>query len=351
MASTKKDQRIEVRFLQKSGMSQVEIGRRLRDVHGAAAISQTTVRRWFQRAEQGKNLKDQARSGQPKKRTPENIQEATDILNDDRRTSLRGLSRMLQISKGTTHKLLHKDLEMTKKSAKWVPHLLTDGQKQRRVLMAWQSLAMMRRRVNPINQVVMEDESWICAWEPESNRASKQWLRQGEPRPEKVCKEQSTQKVMLTVFFDEIGMIHYETTPTGLGIGGEVYRGILGCFVTALEQKRPDLYRNPHTWALLHDGAPAHRARVCLRFLGEQSIQLLPHPGYSPDLTPADFWFFNRVKEPLRGIRFRDVQALIAALQETIDNVQVPEFAAAMDRFLEHLHRCIAAQGSYFERS
>ncbi len=60
---------------------------------------------------------------------------------------------------------------------------------------------MMRRRVNPINHVIVEDESWICAWEPESNRVSKQWLQQGEPRPQKVRKEQSSQKVMLTVFF------------------------------------------------------------------------------------------------------------------------------------------------------
>ncbi len=128
MPSTKKEQRIEVHFLQQSGMSQVEVCRKLRQVHGQSAISQTTVRRWFQRAVDGEELKDKACSGYPKKWTAEKIQQATDILNNDRRTSLRGLSRMLDISKRTTHKLIHKDLEMTKKSAKWVPHLLTDAQ-------------------------------------------------------------------------------------------------------------------------------------------------------------------------------------------------------------------------------
>ncbi len=340
-----------MRFLEQSGMSQVDICRKLREVHGDAALSQTSVRRWFVRAQEGDNLKDKARSGRPKKRTPEKIQEATEKLDTDHHTSLRGLSRMLQISKGTTHKLLHKDLNMSKKSAKWVPHLLTDQQKQRRVMMCRQTLAMMRRRHNPIQHIVVEDESWVCAWEPESNRASKQWLKPGELRPQKVRKEQSTQKVMLTVFFDEIGVIHHETTPSGLGIRGEVYCGILGRFMESLQEKRPDLHRNRHNWALLHDGALAHKARINIRFLGEERVQLLPHPGYSPDLSPADYWFFNRVKEPIRGVRFCNVDALKTAIQESIDSVQVPEYSAAMDRFPERLRKCIAAQGTYFERS
>ncbi len=130
-----------------------------------------------------------------------------------------------------------------------------------------------------------------------------------------------------------------------------MYWQILGRFVTALQQKRPDLDLNRHTWALLHDGAPAYKSGLCVHYLQEERIQLLPHPGYSPDLSPADFWFFNHVKEPLRGVQYRDVQELMAALEASIDNVQVPEFAAAMDRFPERLRCCIAAQGTYFERS
>ncbi len=260
MQSTKKEQCVEIRFMQKSGMNQIAIAHQLELVHGRNALSLTSVNRWFHRNLAGDDLKDKLRSGRPKKYTAAKVQEASDILDRDRRTSLHGLSRLLNISKGTTHKLVHKDLQMTKKSAKWVPHLLTQAQKDRRVAMARQSLAMLRRRVNPIHHVVVEDEPWIWAWDPESKRASQHWLKAGEECPEKPRQERSTQKLMLTVFFDEIGVIHQEITPNGLGIGGEIYRNMLQNFLVSLHDKRPDMFRDQQSWALLHDGAPAHIA-------------------------------------------------------------------------------------------
>ncbi|GFU82199.1 hypothetical protein TNCV_4466501 [Trichonephila clavipes] len=36
----------------------------------------------------------------------------------------------------------------------------------------------------------------------------------------------------------------------------------------------------------------------------QNNVEILPHPPYSPDLTPCDIWMFPQLQKPLRGKRF-----------------------------------------------
>ena len=42
----------------------------------------------------------------------------------------------------------------------------------------------------------------------------------------------------------------------------------------------------------------------------EMGNKIVPHPPYSPDMSPCDFWMFPRLKEKLRGRRFEDVEEM-----------------------------------------
>ncbi len=52
-------------------------------------------------------------------------------------------------------------------------------------------------------------------------------------------------------------------------------------------------------WFFHWDNAPVHTAGDVQDWFAANSIQLLSHPPYSPDLAPADFFLFRRVKEEL----------------------------------------------------
>jgi hypothetical protein len=39
----------------------------------------------------------------------------------------------------------------------------------------------------------------------------------------------------------------------------------------------------------------------------QHSIPVVPHPPYSPDLAPCDFFLFPRLKSTLNGKQFQDV--------------------------------------------
>jgi len=40
---------------------------------------------------------------------------------------------------------------------------------------------------------------------------------------------------------------------------------------------------------------------VIVEFLAKKRIKLLSHPPYSPDLTPADYFLFPKLKKELAG--------------------------------------------------
>lgn len=178
----KQDQRIEVRFMFKEGLTQKEILTKLRAVHGAQALSKSSVQRWVWRFQnEGDAVGDKPKSGHPKirDRVRPVIQAA---LQTDRRRTICQLANHAQVSTGTVHNVLKKDLALKKKPAKWIPHLLTAAQHLRRVTMARAALGMMRTtRRNPgIRTVVVMDESWFHTWDPESKEDSKQWLAEGQ---------------------------------------------------------------------------------------------------------------------------------------------------------------------------
>lgn len=47
-------------------------------------------------------------------------------------------------------------------------------------------------------------------------------------------------------------------------------------------------------------------------------MEALPHPPYSPDMSSPDYNLFRKLKEPLRGVRFKDLSALINAVNRRI---------------------------------
>ena len=62
-----------------------------------------------------------------------------------------------------------------------------------------------------------------------------------------------------------------------------------------------------------HDNAPAHKATTS--FLEQSQLDLLPHPLYSPDLAPSDFFLFPLVKKGMKGRKFHTREEILSALK------------------------------------
>ncbi|UYV80850.1 hypothetical protein LAZ67_19001985 [Cordylochernes scorpioides] len=84
---------------------------------------------------------------------------------------------------------------------------------------------------------------------------------------------------------------------------GQAYKEIRVCLRDAIRRKRNQLFKS-NQWKLLHDDAPAHRAIIVQDYLAKHSVSVLPHPPYSADIAPCDFFFFPKLKMTLKGRRF-----------------------------------------------
>ena len=77
----------------------------------------------------------------------------------------------------------------------------------------------------------------------------------------------------------------------------------------------------------------------------KMGIKTVPHPPYSPDLAPCDFWLFPK----LRGCRYETNEEMKEAVTKIIDTLTQEDFHGAFHKLLERYNKCIAARGDYFE--
>ena len=79
-------------------------------------------------------------------------------------------------------------------------------------------------------------------------------------------------------------------------------------------------------WFLLHNNAPSHSATIRKQFLAQRKVTVLDHPPYSPDLAPADYFLFPKVKSDLKGCLFDPISDIEKAVTGTLNTIAKDDF-------------------------
>ena len=78
--------------------------------------------------------------------------------------------------------------------------------------------------------------------------------------------------------------------------------------------------------------------------------ELIPHPAYSLDLSPSDFFLFPNLKKDIGGLHFRSDEEVVTAVEEWV-NGKDPDFFSSGLMALEHRwSKCITLEGNYIEK-
>lgn len=283
----------------------------IRKVYGNDSMSDTQIKEWFRRFKDGRaSVDSDPRSGRPStSKTAENVERVRSAINKNRRLTVRELEEDLGIPKTIVSRILTEDLGMSRVIAKFVPRVLTEDQKNSRVEIAKDILESIKKDPDLLKRIITGDETWVYGYNPDTKAQSSQWATKEEPRPKKARQSRSNVKAMLTVFFDQEGVVHHEYAPRSRTINKEYYLEVLKRLRHALRRKRPHLWKSGN-WLLHHDNAPAHSSHLIQEFLTKHGIVQLRQPLYSPDIAPCDFWLFPMLKYPLKGKRFDDVEEI-----------------------------------------
>jgi len=117
-------------------------------------------------------------------------------------------------------------------------------------------------------------------------------------------------KVMLSIWWDQKGVIHYELLKSSQIITGQVYRQQLICLKQALSEKRLEYATRHESVIFHHENSRPHVAVPVKNYLENKGWEVLPHPLYSSDLAPSDYHLFHSMQNDLSGKRFTSEQEI-----------------------------------------
>ncbi|QQP36253.1 Mariner Mos1 transposase, partial [Caligus rogercresseyi] len=256
------------------------------------SISQSQIYRISALVKAGKDSSDKrSTNGRRKVRTDDFIEAVRVYVEADRRVTMEELAIKFETSINTIFHVLHDDLGLSIKSARWIPKMLTEDHKMKRVRCAQAFLKLnFELGLEFLDKIVTKDEISVSFFTPESKRGSSQWLPKGSNPPLK-------KKQMVLSFFDNCGVIFQHYLPVRTSVTVAVFKDVMNMFLKKFKEK---------DWYFHFNNAPCHMANSTKEFLAKKGIKVIDHPPYSPDLAPADFFYFPVMKKMLEGVEIVD---------------------------------------------
>uniref|UniRef100_A0A0K0FST4 Histone-lysine N-methyltransferase SETMAR (inferred by orthology to a human protein) n=1 Tax=Strongyloides venezuelensis TaxID=75913 RepID=A0A0K0FST4_STRVS len=229
----------------------------------------------------------------------------------------RRISEDLGVLKDTVCRHL-KQIGKTKKLDQWVPHELTEKQKNSRIEICFSLL--LRNKNDPfLDRIVTCEEKCILY---DNRKRAGQWLDKAEALKQFPKPQITPKKVMVTVWWSSKGLIHYKFMKPGETINSESYCAKLEKMHQILSKQRLSLV-NRKCPILLHDNK-----------LNDSKYEILPLPSYSPDFASTDFHFLKNLDQFLKDKFFKDEEAIKIAFEEFIASREVNFYANGINKLV-----------------
>ncbi|XP_067126777.1 histone-lysine N-methyltransferase SETMAR-like [Centruroides vittatus] len=303
----------------KLGNNATETTKKICNVYGSGVISDRAVRKWFTKFRSGDfSLKDEERPGRSSDFDDDVLKV---LIEQNPRQMTRELAEKLHTSQSTIN-----------------CHLQKLGKKVDSCY-----LAFLAKKESFLAKIVTGDEKWITYKNVIRKRqwVDKNYQPQPDPKP-----SVHGRKILLCVWWDCQGIIHFELLPRNETVTANVYIQQLEQLRLKLHEKHPALV-NRKKITLLHDNARPHTAKITQEKILEFGWSVLPHPPYSLDLAPTDFHLFRALQNALQGQCFQNDDQVQEFIQEFFDS-KPPEFCArGIDKLPEKWQEVINNDGEY----
>jgi histone-lysine N-methyltransferase SETMAR len=97
------------------------------------------------------------------------------------------------------------------------------------------------------------------------------------------------------------------------------------------------------------DNARPHTAETTWQFMEQNLMQRAPHPAYSPDLAPSDYYLFGYVKQLLSVCQFADQDSLLQAASNILVGIEKVTLENVFHNWVKRPCQCSATGGEYVE--
>jgi len=320
----------------KLGHTAAEATRNINIAFGKGTVNERTTRRWFEKFRSG----DTSLDNLPRGHAPSAIDNAVvkEMIEADPRLTVREIAKRLEINHSTVVRCLNR-LGKVKKLDK-CPHEITERDKLRRMEIC--TSLLLRQKTNGIlHRIVTCDEKWILY---DNRRRSAQWLDAKEAPKHMPKPNLHPKKIMVSVWWSNKDIVHYSFTQQGEAINSDKYCQEIATMHRKLCAQQPALV-NRHGVLLLHDNARPHIAKQTVKKIAELNIEVLPHPPYSPDISPTDYHLFKHLDAFLTGKVFDDKGSVKNAFEEFINSRSPDFFKKGINALESRWQKCIEVNG------
>jgi len=147
-------------------------------------MSRTQCYEWFKRFKEGRiSVSEDPRPGPPStSANDDHVETVRAVFRGNRCLTLQEVADEVGISIGSCHQIFTEKLQMRRVSAKFVPRLLTDNQKENRVEISQELLANANGNENFLKNIITGDETWVYVYDVKTKMQSSQWMGKGSPR-------------------------------------------------------------------------------------------------------------------------------------------------------------------------
>jgi len=121
----------------------------------------------------------------------------------------------------------------------------------------------------------------------------------------------------------------------------EMYIDVLRRLRDVVRSKHPEKWRI-ESWFILHNNAPANWSVLVKGFIAKNNVITLEHP-HSPELVPAEFNLFPRLKSSLKGWRCCDATDIIKNATEELKGLSQNGLQGSFQHLYSHWQKCIVA--------
>ena len=256
------EQRVYCKIRSQLGFPPTEIHADLQKVYGNSALKYATVCKWVRCFNDGReSIENDPRVVRPVSvLTEKNVATVKTLIEEDACYTVQKIEELSVIHLSSVLKILRERLGLHKIYAGWVPHLLTDEQKQSRVRLAWQVIEKYDKcDPHRLEKIVTGDETLIYHFQTYSKAKNKVWVSSEGERPVIAGRCKTSNRILYAIFFDSNGPVLQIPVPKGSSVTGKFYReSVLTQLVDFYQKRRP--CTGVRGIKLLHDNAPVHKS-------------------------------------------------------------------------------------------
>ncbi|GBM22178.1 Histone-lysine N-methyltransferase SETMAR [Araneus ventricosus] len=213
--------RFVIRFLNVKNVKPAEIHRQLVEIYGENGMIDGMVRQWVRQFNDGRTkVHDESQSGRPSVVNDGLVAKVNEKIRENRRFTIRMLcDEFPEISKTVLHEIVTNRLSYRKLCSCWIPKMLTDVHKTKRLGSALTFFTRYREEGNEfLNKIVTGDETSVYHVTSELKQQSMEWRHSRSPTPKKFKTTLSAHKIMSIVFWDRQGILLDQFLPRGENI-------------------------------------------------------------------------------------------------------------------------------------